>query len=43
MSEDIGGYDCYVAFVGSELPNGQPKTRPYILRYAASSLSVIEE
>ena len=43
MSEDIGGYDCYVAFFGSELPNGLPKTKPYVLRYAASSLIVIEE
>jgi hypothetical protein len=43
MSEDIGAYDCYVAFFGSEFPNGPPKTKPYVLRYAASSLSVIEE
>ena len=43
MSEDIGGYDCYVAFFGSELPSGHPKTKPYVLRYAASSLSVIKE
>jgi len=43
MSEDIGGYDCYIAFFGSELPSGPPKTKPYVLRYAASSLIVIEE
>jgi len=43
MSEEIGGYDCYVAFFGSELPSGRPKTKPYVLRYAASSLKVIKE
>jgi hypothetical protein len=43
MSEDIGGYDYYVAFFGSELPSGHPKTKPYVLRYAASSLTVIQE
>jgi hypothetical protein len=43
MSEDIEAYDCYVAFFGSEFPNGSPRTKPYVLRYAASSLRVIEE
>jgi len=43
MSEEIGGYDCYVAFFGSEFPSGTPRTKPYILRYAASSLNVIKE
>jgi hypothetical protein len=35
MNEEIGGYDCYVAFFGKEFPSGQPKQRPYLLRYAA--------
>jgi hypothetical protein len=43
MSEDIGGYDGYVAFFGNEFPSGPPKQRPYILRYAASSLAVVSE
>jgi len=43
MSEEIGGYDCYVAFFGGELPSGPAKSKPYILRYAASSLKVIKE
>src|SRR5262245_35033789 len=43
MSEEIGGYDCYVAFLSGEFPSGPLKTKPYILRYAASSLKVIKE
>jgi hypothetical protein len=43
MSEDIRGYDCYVAFFGNEFPSGPPQQRPYVLRYAASSLDVVSE
>jgi len=43
MSEEIGGYDCYVAFFGSDFPSGPPKTKPYVLRYATSSLRVADE
>jgi hypothetical protein len=43
MSEEIGGYDCYVAFFGNEFPSGCPKEKPYVLRYAASSLHVVSE
>ena len=39
---EIGGHDCYVAFFGPGLPTGQPDEKPYILRYAASSLSVLQ-
>lgn len=35
---EIYGHDCYVAFFGPEMPSGQPSEKPYILRYAASSL-----
>ena len=38
--EDIG-YDCYVAFFGDDLPIGKPTGKPYILRYASTSLTVI--
>jgi hypothetical protein len=41
MNEEIGGYDCYVAFFGAEFPSGRPKEKPYVLRYAASSLGVV--
>jgi hypothetical protein len=39
---EIGGrYDCYVAFFGAGIPAGEPEETPYILRYAAISLSPI--
>jgi hypothetical protein len=40
--DEIGGYDCYVAFFGSTMPSGKPEEKPYVLRYAAISLNVIE-
>ena len=40
--EDTIGYDCYVAFFGTSIPTGQPEEPPYVLRYAATSLVVIE-
>jgi hypothetical protein len=43
MSEEIGVYDCYVAFFGNEFPSGPPKQKPYVLRYAALSLNVVSE
>ena len=42
MNDEIRGYDCYVAFFGSELPVGIPEQMPYILRYASTSLHVVE-
>lgn len=41
MDPEHGFYDCYVAFFGDALPSGAPDDRPYILRYAATSLAVI--
>ncbi len=40
--DEIGAYDCYVAFFGSALPAGKPDEKPYVLRYAASSLNVLQ-
>ena len=40
--DEIDGYDCYVAFFGSTVPSGKPEEKPYVLRYAATSLKVIE-
>jgi hypothetical protein len=34
-------YDCYVAFFGAEPPAVEPAEKPYILRYASTSLTVI--
>ncbi len=42
LDEDIGFFDCYVAFFGAGFPEAAPKNRPYVLRYASSSLTVIE-
>lgn len=38
-----GFYDCYVAFFGGTFPSGEPADKPYILRYAASTLATIED
>jgi hypothetical protein len=40
---EIGGYDCYVAFFGSAVPAGKPEEKPYVLRYAATSLRLSEQ
>lgn len=38
----VGLHDCYVAFFGRELPSGAPTEKPYILRYASTSLARLE-
>jgi hypothetical protein len=40
--EEIYGCDCYVAFFGNEQPTGKPAKKPYLLRYASTSLTVID-
>ncbi|QIK78004.1 hypothetical protein G7077_02825 [Sphingomonas piscis] len=41
--DDLGAHDCYVAFFGAEMPAFKPAETPYVLRYAASSLSVLND
>jgi len=41
LSEEIDGHDCYVAFFGEEIPKGQPTGKPYVLRYASTSLTLL--
>jgi hypothetical protein len=41
LEEEFGSYDCYVAFFGNQQPAGAPVERPYVLRYASTSLEVI--
>ena len=41
LDDEIGMFDCYVAFFGPEFPEGKPSEKPYILRYAATSLTVL--
>lgn len=43
MNEAIAAYDCYVAFFGDHYPTGAPKHIPYVLIYAAASLTRIVE
>jgi hypothetical protein len=41
LDDEINAYDCYVvAFFGNEEPAGKPPEKPYILRYASTSLMV---
>lgn len=42
FDEEIGEHDCYVAFFGLAFPDGKPAEKPYILRYAAGSLTVLD-
>lgn len=41
LDDELGGFDCYVAFFGPEFPDGKPPEKPYVLRYAATSLTVL--
>ena len=41
LSDEMGLYDCYVAFFGDHFPSGQPSVKPYILRYASGSLITV--
>jgi hypothetical protein len=34
--------DCHVAFYGTTFPEGRPRSKPYVLRYLASSLEVVD-
>jgi hypothetical protein len=42
IDEQIRAYDCYVVFFGDEFPAGPPKCIPYVLRYSAMSLTVVD-
>jgi hypothetical protein len=39
FDEEIASFDCYVAFFGAAIPVGRPVEQPYVLRYAAISLT----
>lgn len=40
LDTDHHFYDCHVAFYGNALPEGAPVKKPYVLRYASTSLVV---
>lgn len=42
VTSDVVGPECYVAFFGAEFPSCEPTDRPYLLRYAASSLQKLD-
>lgn len=39
LDEELGVFDCYVAFFGASVPEGKPSEKPYVLRYASTSLT----
>jgi hypothetical protein len=39
QDQELGFHNCYVAFFGDAMPSGQPAEKPYVLRYAAISLT----
>jgi hypothetical protein len=41
LDDEIGMFDCYVAFFGGAFPDGKPSEKPYVLRYGATSLTVL--
>ena len=42
LDAEIGVHDCYVAFFGDTIPDGKPTAKPYVLRYASTSLALLE-
>jgi hypothetical protein len=42
IDEEADFYDCHVAFYGAALPVGPPAEKPYVLRYASTSLVVLD-
>jgi hypothetical protein len=39
--DEIHAWDCYIGFFGTSFPNAKPSEKPYVLRYAVTSLDVI--
>jgi hypothetical protein len=42
LDHEIAMHDCYVAFFGAEFPTNKPEAKPYLLRYAATSLARLD-
>lgn len=43
LDDEIGMFDCYIAFFGDTLPTGKPAEKPYVLRYAAWNLAELTD
>lgn len=41
LDTELGVNDCYVAFFSDGIPEGKPREKPYVLRFAATSLTVL--
>lgn len=41
FDNEIGVYDCYMAFFGANFPDGKPAEVPYVLCYSAVSLAEV--
>jgi hypothetical protein len=41
-STEIFDFDCYIAFFGDSFPDKETQCKPYILRYSAVSLEILE-
>lgn len=39
---ETGEEDAYIAFFGDQFPEGQPNSKPYILRYFVAGLEIVE-
>ena len=42
LDREFDFYDCHIAFYGAALPDGPPSEKPYVLRYASTSLVVLD-
>ena len=40
--EETYNYDCYIAFYGTSFPDEKTRCKPYIFRYGAGSLEILE-
>ncbi|MBV1689678.1 hypothetical protein KRR38_18810 [Novosphingobium sp. G106] len=43
FDDEMGMFDCYIAFFGQVFPEGKPAEMPYILRYAVRGLVEITD
>ena len=43
LDDEIGMFDCYVAFFGDGLPTGKPAKTPYVLSYMAASMAELPQ
>ena len=42
LNEEFDVVEYYVAFFGTKLPEGKPSEKPYVLRFAETSISAFD-